>query len=74
MIPLLHLWQGHSGALRRKKIDTPSLVGCCTVTQVTVCEPYETAQPPFGLVIRQQPRLLLSNPDCEAIARPSWLS
>ncbi len=27
MIPLLHLWQGHSGALRRKKIDTPSLLG-----------------------------------------------
>lgn len=29
MIPHQHLWQSHSGAAHRKKIDTPSLGWAC---------------------------------------------
>lgn len=29
MIPRQHLWQSHSGAAHRKKIDTPSLGWAC---------------------------------------------
>lgn len=35
MIPRLNRWQNHYGAVHRKKIDTPSLVGSCWVSQGT---------------------------------------
>ena len=36
MIPLLYLWQGHSGAARRKKVDTPPLAGRRMATYVAI--------------------------------------
>ena len=36
MIPLLHLWQGHSGAAHRVYFDTPPLAGSCRYTNVNL--------------------------------------
>jgi hypothetical protein len=37
-------WQDHNGASHRRKGDTPPLVGCCSVTQVPICELRETGR------------------------------
>jgi hypothetical protein len=54
-------WLDHSGALRREYVDTPSLVGCCTVTLVAIREPFENKRRHTSLVTGQELRFLLSN-------------
>ncbi len=42
MIPHQHLWQDHSGAAHRKKIDTPSLGWACFEEQRFLSESRST--------------------------------